>query len=51
MVEEKGLADCAKQLGRKSNNERTTFGGIIKMIKMMMTMRKNESEQATFPSQ
>ena len=36
LVEEKGLADWAKQLERKSNREvrRTTFWGITKMIKV-----------------
>ena len=48
MVEKKGLADCAKQLGRKSNKEvrekerRTTFGGIIKMIKLSDRLTKKK---------
>ena len=41
LVEEKGLADWAKQLERKSNREvrRTTFWRIIKIIKVKKTKK------------
>ena len=44
LVEEKGLADWAKQLERKSNREvrRTTFWGITKMIKVKNTKKSRK---------